>query len=650
MLSFFRRLINSKIGIAVTLGVLVVIAIMFALGDVAGLRNGGGATPTGDVVATVGKAKITETELRDRVQRDVENFRQQQPTLDMAQYIAGSGLEGSLDRAIDGIGFEQFSETQGLIVTKRAIDGKIASLPGLQGPDGKFSQQLYDNALQRTRQTDASIRVELKRDMMSQYLIVPTIGATQVPKGVAAIYASLLLEKRHAHIAIVPTAALGEGTPPTDAEVAAYYKQNNARYSIPERRSIRYAVISPKDWAGQLSASDADIAAAYKAGFAKYRAVARRTVTRVIAADRATADALLAKAKAGTPLDAAARAAGLEPTTLKEQEKEALAGQTSAEFAATAFAAPKGGLIGPSKGALGYVIGQIDSFDDRALIPLEAARADLAKAVVAQKTVAKLRAVHDALDDQISNKATFDQIVAQQKLSPQTSAPVLASGQDPMLPPNTPPAVAKGIADAAFSAQPGDAPQLVPVDNESFAVVAVGKITAAAAPPLAQVRPAIVRDFAMDRAAKKAREIARNVMLAANKGTPIQQAMTATGIKLPPVQPLDKARAELANAQGQVPPPLALMFSMSERSAKIIAAPNNAGWYIIYLDKIERADASGRPDLIKATQADIGKMVGREYVGQFAKAVRKVIGVKTNAAEIAKLKATLTGQETSDQP
>jgi peptidyl-prolyl cis-trans isomerase D len=296
------------------------------------------------------------------------------------------------------------------------------------------------------------------------------------------------------------------------------------------------------------------------------------------------------------------------------------------------------------------MIGRVDSFDDRALIPLEAARADLSKQVIAQKTTAKVRAIHDALDDAISNKATFDQIVTQQKLSPQTSVPVLASGQDPTLPPNTPPAVAKGIADAAFAAQPGDAPQLVPVDNDSFAVVALGKITAAAAPPLAQVRPSIVRDFTLDRAAKKAREIARTVMLAASKGTPLQQAITATGVKLPPVQPLDKARAELANAQGGVPPPLALLFSMSERTAKIIAAPGNAGWYVIYLDKIERTDAGNRPDLIKATQADIGKMVGREYVGQFAKAVRKVVGVKISTPEVAKLKASLTGQEVSDQP
>jgi peptidyl-prolyl cis-trans isomerase D len=203
---------------------------------------------------------------------------------------------------------------------------------------------------------------------------------------------------------------------------------------------------------------------------------------------------------------------------------------------------------------------------------------------------------------------------------------------------------------AGFANQPGDTPQLVPVDADSFAVISTAKVFPSAPPPLAEIRAAVTRDFTMERAAKAARDVAKKVMDAANKGTPIAQAVAAAGVKLPPVQPLDKTRAELTANPNGVPAPLALLFSMAPHTAKIIAAPNNAGWFVLWLDRIDKGDARSRPDIVAATQADIGKATGGEYIQQFVKAVRGSVGVKTDAAALAKLKAALTGQETTDQP
>jgi peptidyl-prolyl cis-trans isomerase D len=53
MLSFFRRIINSKAGVVVTFIVLGVIALAFAAGDITGLA-GNGPSLSGGSVATVG--------------------------------------------------------------------------------------------------------------------------------------------------------------------------------------------------------------------------------------------------------------------------------------------------------------------------------------------------------------------------------------------------------------------------------------------------------------------------------------------------------------------------------------------------------------------------------------------------------------------
>ena len=445
-------------------------------------------------------------------------------------------------------------------------------------------------------------------------------------KALAQTYAGLLLEKRHAQIATIPAVALATGPAPTDAQLAAFYKTNAARYSLAERRVIRYATVSGKALTTPVTVSDAEIAKAYQTQIASFRAVQRRTVARVIVGDAATANALAAKIKAGTPIDQAARAAGLESATMTALEKSAIAAQTSPAFADAVFAAAKGSVIGPVKGTLGYVVGRVESIDDRGEIPLAQAKTQLTEQLTTQKKNDQLRKIHDALDDAISNHATFDQLVSQQKLTAQVSPPVLANGADPAHPDAKVPPAAKAIVDAGFANQPGDTPQLVPVDADSFAVISTAKVFPSAPPPLAEIRAAVARDFTMERAAKAARDVAKKVMDAANKGTPIAQAVAAAGVKLPPVQPLDKTRAELTANPNGVPAPLALLFSMAPHTAKIIAAPNNAGWFVLWLDRIDKGDARSRPDIVAATQADIGKATGGEYIQQFVKAVRGSVG------------------------
>src|SRR3546814_5573400 len=95
-------------------------------------------------------------------------------------------------------------------VSKRLVDGQIASIPALQGPDGKFSPEIYKSVLAQQRLTDAALRADMTREIFARQLIVPTVGASQIPMQVALPYAALLLEKRQGHVGFVPATARSE--------------------------------------------------------------------------------------------------------------------------------------------------------------------------------------------------------------------------------------------------------------------------------------------------------------------------------------------------------------------------------------------------------------------------------------------------------
>ncbi|QNQ11533.1 peptidylprolyl isomerase [Sphingomonas alpina] len=643
MLSLIRRLINSKVGLIITFAFLAIIGLAFAATDINGLNSA--ATPTGDTVATIGKRKLTETELRSRVQSEMENARQQQPGLDMISFVNNGGLDGSLNRTIDGLALEQYGLAQGMVVSKRAIDGQIASFPSLQSLDGKFNQKLYEQLLAQQRLTDQQVRADIARSIIGQQLMAQMGRANPVPLQLALPYASLLLEKREGQVGFIPTRAMAEGAPPTDAEVATFYKRNIARYTVPERRVIRYAIVTHDQLKGSTTPTEAEVAAAYQAQRAKYAPTEKRTLVQVILADQASANALAAKVKAGTPIETAARAAGLEPATLTAVEKATYAGQSSAALADAAFAAAKGAVVGPLRSALGFAVVRVDAIEQVAGKTLEQAKPELIAALTKDKTARALSAMHDTIDEAIADKATFAEVVADQKLTAQVTPALLSDGRNPddatvKAAPDFLPVVA-----AAFAAEQGDSPQLVPMDQEGgFAIVGLDRVVPATAPALAQIRPAIARDFAIDRARVAARKISADIVAKINKGTPIAQAFAQSGVKAPPIQPINASRAQLASAGRNVPAPLALMFSMTEKTGKLLELGNNEGWAIVYLNHIERGNAANQPNIVQATRADLGKVLSNEYAEQFVGAIRRQVGVKKNDKAIATVRAALTGQ------
>ncbi|TPG43345.1 peptidylprolyl isomerase [Sphingomonas koreensis] len=652
MLSLLRRLTHSKIGMGVTFVALIVIALAFAAGGVERLGgNGPGGTPSGDTVAQVGGTAISADALKSETQNEMSAYRQQNPQLTMPQFVEGGGFDATVERLINTLALQKFGEQQNMLVSKKAIDGQIASLPVLQGLDGKFDPERYKQVLAEQHLTDAGIRQQIAQQTYVDMLTTPTQGASQVPQRLAMPYASLLLEARSGSIGFVPTKSMVGGPAPTDQDIATYYQRHIDRYTVPERRVIRYAIVTPDTIKAEATPSEAEIAQSYKAQAARFAPTEKRTLKQVIVADQAAATALANKVKGGVSIDAAAKAAGLEAATVSDVTKADYAKQTAADVGTAVFAAPQGGVVGPLKAPLGWSVVRIDKVAQVPGQTLAQAHDVLAKELAAKKTNDLLGQLHDKIDDALTGGATFEEAVADQKLTPQQTPAVTVAGIDPENPTVKPNPAMTQIVASGFDAQPGDSPELVQVGEDgSFAIAALGKIVPAAPQPLAKLHDAVVRDFTIDRAAQAAHKAATTIVASINKGMSIGQAFAQAKVAGPAPEAVHATRAQLAaNPQG-APPPLALMFSTPAKQAKLLEAPQNAGWLVVYTDTITRGDASAKPDVVKATREGLGRFIGREYAEEFAKAVRADLGVKKNDAAIADVRKALLGGASDDQP
>ncbi len=654
MISLLRRLINSKVGLTISFLALFGFALIGLGGG--GIFSGSGASggdATRDDVVTVGKYRIGSAELRAKIESDYDNYRQQQPSLTLAQYVTAGGMDQTYDQLVDGLALEQFAAQQKMAVSDAYVQSLIKASPGFQDASGKFNQRTFDQYLATTRTTLAQLTRQVTQGALAKQLVIPTISASQVPGKLALPYASLLLERRDGQIGLIPASAMRAGPAPTDTDLAGFYKRNTTRYIVPERRAVRYAIIAPEQVKAEATPTEQEITAIYNADRARYLPTEKRTLVQVLVTDQAAATALAAKVKGGASLEAAAQGVGLSAATIKDVEKAGYAAQGSAALADAAFGAARGAVVGPVRTPLGYAVARVEAITQVAGKSLEQARPEIVTALSATKTQVAMSKLHDAIDDAISGKASFGDVVTRYKLTPITTAPLLATGANPDDAKAQPDPKLVPITQAAFGMDPAEGPQMAPVGQDgSFALIAIDKIVAAAPRPMAQMHDALVKDFIADRNLREARKIADAVSAQLAKGVPFVQALSATGLTLKPAQSVSAARAQLIQRPNAPPPspPLVQMFKMNERTAKVMETPDHAAYIILWVSKITPGDASSRQGVIDGIRSDLSATMGREYVEQFAKAVRASLGVTRNDKNVAALRATLSGQVSPDQP
>ena len=644
MISFFRRMFSSKIGIVLSAIFVAVIAVSFGMADLSGVGGGGGFGAGGATLAEIEGEEITASEISDQVNRQLTRAREQQPELDLPTFLRGGAFEEILNQLISLKATTAFGREQGLAASKRMVDGEIASIPAFRGLDGQFDQATFERAIQAENITEKQLREDIATSLIQRQLLLPVAASAKVPQGMALQYASLLLEQREGSVGLVPSSAFTAGPAPTEAEVNAFYRQNQARYMVPERRVLRYAAFGPEQVAARATPTDADIQAFYTANQATYGPKETRTLSQVVLPDEAAARAFAARVAGGTPFAQAAQQAGFGATDIAvgQQSKQEFANLTSAAVANAAFAAAEGATTAPTRSDFGWHVVRIDEVQTTPARPLASVRDEIASQLAGQKREQAIADMVVRIEDALGEGSSFEEVARAEGLTIQETPALTATGVQFDNPAFRAPEIAP-LLKAAFELSPEDDPlveTLVP--NQRFAILAVRQVVPAAA-PLAQIRDQVRQDFTQKRASDRARAVAQALVTKIGGGTAPREAFAEAGAGVAAPQQVSGRRLDIAQANTQVPPPLAMLFSMAKGRAKLLPAPNGEGWFVVHLAETTPGNAANAPGLVEATRTQFARILGEEYAGQFSRAVERSLEIERDADAIAAAKRALLG-------
>lgn len=643
MLQFFRSFFNSKLGIAVTLGFLALIALAFAGGDIAG-SGGFGAFSGGSNVAKVGNQKITATELDAQIRRVLDRVRQDNPRLTIKEFLAQDGLGEVLSLMIDNRAGLQWGENNGLHIGDRLIDSEIAKDPSVQGPDGKVDKLLYQAMLAKRQITDAEFRQEVAQQLMARQLLGSTAIGLYVPQKIVRRYASVVTEHRKGSIVLLPPAAFAPAAQPNDAEVQAWYASHKADYQLPERRTIRYATYTDAVIKDVAPPTDAEIAARYNANKAKYAATDKRKLSQVILPTEAAAKEVLGELAGGKTLEAAARSKGLAVASLGSLTKDGYALQSSADAANAVFAAANGKVAGPFKGPLGWVVVRVDGHEATTGKTLEQAKPELLKELTELKHRNAVIEFSARIEDELDKGASLGDVAKELGLQVTETPELTANGAiygkegaavSPLL---------ATVVPTAFQLDGPGSPQRADAEpGKTFIIFDVGKVTPAAPPPLAEIKARVAEDARIAKGEKAAEAAARKLKAQIEKGVPVGIAVASVGVALPPVDNVDLDRQQLQQMGQNVPRPLIVLFSTPRGKVTLMQGPRQRGWYVVTVTEVTPGKIAENDERLKGLSGTLQQTQSDEYADQMRTAFRNAVGSSRNEANLKKLQAQLAG-------
>ena len=636
MITFIRKALTSWFA----LGLLGLVVVAFAVTGIGDPFNTKGAA-RGTTLARAGGNDIGEPAFLSQYDRIIRRARESNPKLTPQDAVAQGSVGQVLEQMIGASALEDFGGKAGVALSDRAVDGEIASVPAFQSA-GRFDEPTYRRLLQQQHISERDLRDGMHGDLIRKLLLTPVAAGVQVPAKLAEPYAALLLELRSGAIATVPAAAMPAPPPPTAAQLASYFKANAARYTIPERRGFRYALLDPSALAAAVAISDKDVQAYYDTNRDALGGSEQRQLLQVVVPDQAKAAALAAAVRGGSSFAAEAAKLGFAAADidLGLQSETKLAAATSPAVAKAAFAAAPGKVGDPVQSSFGWHVVEVTKVVAPKVRSLADAKPEIVKTLRQTRGESALADAVAKIEDALAAGTSFADVAKAHGLAVETVPPVLREGRDPDAPAYALPPAALPVAAKAFDADPADGASVQQLGKDQFAMVELGKIVRPTPVPFARVHDVVAAQWAIEQRVAAAKRAADAVVAAVNKGTPLDAALAAQ--QLPPAKPLAGRRIDVARQQ-QVPPPVQLFLTLPAGATRSLAAPQGQGFYVVHVATVTPGDPAQLPPLAASARSEFAQSAPDEVAAAFAKAVERQVGVSRNPAAISAVTQRILG-------
>ena len=578
-----------------------------------GLAGFGAANLGGSVqsIGAVGDRDIPVTTYARALQNELRateaQFGQQ---LSMQQAQAFGITNRVLSRVVIETALDSEAERIALSVDDAAVAKDLNNIQAFKGPDGQFSRENYRFSLKNAGYSETEFEESVRTESARTILQAAIIAGNAMPSTAIDTVLDYLTETRNITLTTLTADDLTQTIADPDlAALETYYKDNIATYTLPERKQITYAILTPDMVLDQIDISDDALRAAYDARRDEFNQPERRLVERLVFLDADQARATLAEITAGTTdfeTVVADRGLALADIDIGDVTMSELG-----EASAGVFAANLDQVVGPFDTDLGPALFRVNGILVADVVTFDEARDQLFDELATESARRMIDAKSTEIDDAMAAGATLEDL--EKEFGMRVDVVMYHDGTDAEV------AGYPNFRAVASTVQDGDFPTVEPLNDGGIFSVRLDGIEPPAPMPLDEVMDQVSADWrtAQTRAALEA---------FAN------DAIASGAVAGSPTSLRDLKRTDVgAVATAEI---LAAAFKQSVGDKTVLMQNDNA--VIVQLDAINKGDRDS--DDTKALRANIEQQFGASLADDlfnvFATQIQQSAGISLNQQAI----------------
>lgn len=608
---------------AATGGKLVVWIILLLL--IVGLAGFGTANFGGGVqsIGRIGDTEIPVNRYARALQQRLSQVQQQTGQALSLSQAQSFGLDRAVLGEVVGLtALEDEAARIGLSVGDAQVRDEIVQIPAFQGTDGQFDREGYQFALDSNGVSVDEFEASIRQDLSRSILQGAVIGGVVTPKILTDTLYAYARETRSLAWVTLDAETLDAPVPaPDDAQLDAYYQANPADYTLPERRRLTYAWLTPEMLAPTVEVTDEDLRALYEQRIGEYVQPERRLVERLVYPDTAAAEAARDAIAAGTTtFEAEVEKRGL---TLSDVDMGDVTREALGDAGDAVFAMDGPGIAGPVDTALGPALFRMNGVLAAKEVPFEQARDDLAAEYRADRA---RRAVDDLigdLDDRLAGGATIEDLAAETPMEPGQMMWTSDSTEGP--------AADTAFAEAAAAAQTGDYPEIRELAGGGLFALRLDEVVAPTLQPLDEVRDRVVADWTAAQTRERLLAAAEEIAAQAASGTALtDQGLAERGLTVRTEQDVTR-NSTPAGAPADL---VTTAFAMDEGETRAFVTSDGAA--VVTVRGVSQPDGSG-DEAVQMKQRfaqQTAQGYAQDMMNAFTAAIETRAGVTLNQAAI----------------
>lgn len=624
MLQAMRQASKSLV-MKIILSLLALTFVVFFGNSFVGSGGSGGAGSIVEVGDVSYNAYDINRAFGDRIQRAQAN-----PNLagmTQQQAIQLGLLDQTISELVTRTLFDLGAQGLGITASDADASALVRQVPQFQNSAGRFDRIQFESYLRNAGLSEQQYISQLRADLVRNQLLGTLASGVKTPTFLIDRFYQYNAERRIAELATIPSANVPAIAAPDDAQLAAYFDANKARFETPEYRTGLLVSLTVEDFAREIGVPDADIAAAYQANAARYVEPERRHVVSALFADKTAADKAADRMRAGEDFITVVKdVTGSDPADLGLVTRE---GTLVDEIGAATFAAAEPGLVGPFESPFGWNLARVSDITPRVEKTLADVRDEIARDIAVTRARERIFDVLESFEDALAGGASLEDAAKETGIVSRTVGPVSRDGFAPG-------------ADAAnnpdpqmlatlFSTDEGRTSAVVERNNGGFFAVRVNQIDAPRVPPLAEIRDKVTTAWIAEQQAGAAERIAGEIVGQARDAGSLVAAAAKAGFTAQTTAPFDRV------GQGADIPPEAVDLLFEAKAGDVVSGATTEGAFVARLVEVVAppTDAAERNQLRGA----LAQSIANDIQVQLAAALRGEHPVDIDTAELQRLYA-----------